>query len=63
MPAAGYLGSASPAQFGPYIAEFRNGLNDVGYVEGRNIAIEFRWAEGHFDRLPALATDLGCTYL
>ena len=58
MPVIGYLGSASPGQFAPYVAGFRRGLNETGYVEGKNVAVEFRWAEGHFDRLPALASDL-----
>jgi len=58
MPVIGFLGSASPAQFAPYVAGFRRGLNETGYVEGKNVAIEFRWAEGHYDRVPALAADL-----
>jgi ABC-type uncharacterized transport system substrate-binding protein len=58
MPVIGYLGSASPEQFTPYVAGFRRGLNETGFVEGKNVVIEFRWAEGHFDRLPALASDL-----
>ena len=58
MPVIGFLGPASPVQFAPYVAGFRRGLNETGYVEGKNVAIEFRWMEGHDDRLPALAADL-----
>jgi putative ABC transport system substrate-binding protein len=54
----GFLGSASPAQSAPFVAAFRKGLNETGYVEGKNVAIEFRWAEGQYDRLPALASEL-----
>src|SRR5689334_11616809 len=58
MSVIGYLGSASPEQFAPYVAGFRHGLNELGYIEGKNVAIEFRWAEGRYHRLPALAADL-----
>jgi putative tryptophan/tyrosine transport system substrate-binding protein len=57
-PVIGFLSSASPVQWTTYVAGFRQGLNEAGYVEGKNVAIEFRWAEGHYDRLPALAADL-----
>jgi putative ABC transport system substrate-binding protein len=58
MPVIGFLHSASPAQWQHLLAVFRNGLNDVGYSEGQNVAIEFRWAEGRYERLPSLAADL-----
>ena len=57
-PAIGFLSSASPAQWSSFVAAFRQGLNEGGYIESKNVAIEFRWAEGHYDRLPALAADL-----
>jgi putative ABC transport system substrate-binding protein len=58
MPVIGYLHSGSPAPFAHLVAEFRRALNESGYVEGRNVAIEYRWANGEYDRLPELATDL-----
>jgi putative ABC transport system substrate-binding protein len=54
----GFLGSTSPGPYAPFVAAFRQGLNETGYVEGRNVAVEYRWAEGRYDRLPALAADL-----
>ena len=57
-PVVGYLHGQSPDRFPHLMAAFRQGLNDAGYAEGQNIAIEYRAAEGHTDRLPALAADL-----
>ena len=56
MPVIGYVSSTSADA--SYMTAFRQGLADLGYTEGRNVAIEFRWAEGKFDRLPALLADL-----
>ena len=56
MPVIGYVSSASADA--SYMTAFRQGLADLGYTEGRNVAIEFRWADGKFERLPALLADL-----
>ena len=58
IPLIGLLSTGSPATWATFAAAFRQGLNEVGHVEGKNVAIEYRWAEGHYDRLPALAADL-----
>jgi putative ABC transport system substrate-binding protein len=58
MPVVGFLGAASPSENAPFTAEFLHGLNEAGFIEGRNVVIEYRWAEAHYDRLPMLAADL-----
>src|SRR5215204_5818388 len=58
MPVIGFLSGVSPGPFAQRLAAFRQGLNETGTVEGQNVAIEYRWAEDQYDRLPALATDL-----
>jgi putative tryptophan/tyrosine transport system substrate-binding protein len=57
-PVIGWLGISTPGPSAPSLAAFRQGLNETGYVEGQNLTIEYRWAEGRYDRLPALAADL-----
>jgi len=54
MPVIGFLGSESPLSFANRIAAFRHGVAEAGYVEGQNVAIEYCWGEGHYDRLPVL---------
>jgi putative tryptophan/tyrosine transport system substrate-binding protein len=60
MPVIGFLNSGSPgsAAYASFVAAFRQGLKETGYVEGQNVAIEFRWAEGQYDRVPAMAAEL-----
>ena len=58
MPVVGFLHTTSPSVWAPYVSTFRNGLKEAGYVEGQNVKIENRWAEGQCDRFPALVADL-----
>jgi putative tryptophan/tyrosine transport system substrate-binding protein len=58
MPVIGFLSSRWPAESASDLAAFRQGLGQTDYFEGKNVTIEYRWAEGHYDRLPALAAEL-----
>jgi putative tryptophan/tyrosine transport system substrate-binding protein len=58
MPVIGFLSSRSPGESAGVVAAFRQGLRETGFIEGQNLGIAFRWAEGHYDRLPALASEL-----
>jgi putative tryptophan/tyrosine transport system substrate-binding protein len=58
LPVVGFLNSASPEGYAPMVTAFSQGLKQTGYVEGQNVAMEFRWAEGHYDLLPELAAEL-----
>jgi len=58
MPVIGFLNGRAPANLPKLLAAFRQGLNETGYIEGQNVAIEYRFAENQYERLPALAVDL-----
>jgi len=58
LPVIGFLHSASPAGYAEFVTAFQQGLAEVGFAEGRNVAVEYRWADGAYDRLPALAAEL-----
>ena len=58
MPVIGFINAAPAQSYGPQLAAFLKGLDEKGYVDGRNVTIEYRWADGHYDRLPALAAEL-----
>jgi putative ABC transport system substrate-binding protein len=58
IPVVGFINSASPKPYAPNVEGFLQGLKDAGYIEGRNVSIEYRWAEGQYDRLPAMAAEL-----
>ena len=58
MPVVGYLSGTSAVPSDPFVAAFHQGLSETGYVNEKNLTMEYRWAEGHYDRLPALAADL-----
>ena len=59
MPLVGFLNGASAIEWAVFVDAFKKGLGDEGYSDGKNVAIEYRWAEGQYDRLPALAAELG----
>ena len=57
LPVIGFLDGWSPEGFDPYVAAFRQGLSETGYVEGKRVTIEYRWAQGEYNRLPPLVAD------
>ncbi len=58
MPVVGFISSRSPGELAGVVEAFRRGLREAGFIEGQNLTVAFRWAEGRYDRLPALAADL-----
>jgi putative ABC transport system substrate-binding protein len=58
LPVVGFVNAGSPEAYAPYVTGFRRGLRETGYVEGENVAIEFRWASGQYDRLPEMVAEL-----
>ena len=58
IPVVGFINSASPKSYAPNVEGFLQGLKDAGYIEGQNVSIEYRWSEGQYDRLPAMAAEL-----
>src|SRR5437763_10774674 len=58
LPVIGFLSSRDSSEDGPLVAAFQQGLRETGYIEGRNVTIDYRWAEERYDRLPALASEL-----
>jgi putative tryptophan/tyrosine transport system substrate-binding protein len=58
MPTVGFLNATLAGEYGPFTTSFSNGLKEAGFIDGKNVTIEYRWAEGRYDRLPALAADL-----
>jgi len=58
IPVIGFLSARSPAESAPAVRAFRQGMDEIGYIEGKNVTFEYRWAEGFYERLPALAADL-----
>jgi putative ABC transport system substrate-binding protein len=58
LPVIEFLSSASPGPYAPFVSAFHKGLEEVSYVEGQNVAIEYRWAEGQYDRVPSIALEL-----